>query len=159
MTASLGMSEPGAGSDLASLRTRAGAGRRRVHRQRAEGVDVRRPRRRRPADFCSHRSKCRQAQGHQRAADSHRPSGSGPTAVRVVVRPGRPRLQRGVLQRRAGARGEPRRPAERRLAGGQRFARPRAEHVVAQLRRPLGRTGRGLPPVHRCWIGTGTPRW
>ena len=86
MTASLGMSEPGAGSDLASLRTRRCPRRRRLRRQRAEGVDVRRPRRRRSADFCSHRSKRPQAQGHQRADDPNRPSRCGPTAVRVGMR-------------------------------------------------------------------------
>ena len=86
MTASLGMSEPGAGSDLASLRTRAVARRRRLRRQRAEGVDVRRARRRRAADLRANRSGRPEAQGHQRADDSHRPARRGAQAVRVGVR-------------------------------------------------------------------------
>mgnify|MGYP003693965837 CR=1 FL=1 len=117
MTASLGMSEPGAGSDLASLRTRAVPRRRRLRRQRAEGVDVRRPRRRRSADFRSHRSKRTQAQGHQRADDPDRPSRCGPATVRVGVRSRRPGLQRGLLQRRAGACREPRRRRSTRAGG------------------------------------------
>ena len=44
ITASLGMSEPGAGSDLASLKTRrCGTRRRPLRGQRAEGVDIGRP--------------------------------------------------------------------------------------------------------------------
>ena len=41
-----GFSEPGSGSDLASLQTRAVAGRRRLHHQRPEDLDVRRAPRR-----------------------------------------------------------------------------------------------------------------
>ena len=82
ITASLGMSEPSAGSDLASLRTRAVARRRPLRGQRPEGVDLGRPRRRRAADLRPHRSRCAQAQGHQRAADPHRHPGRRAPAVR-----------------------------------------------------------------------------
>ena len=99
ITASLGMSEPGAGSDLASLRTSRGARRRPVHRQRAEGVDVGRPSRRRAAAFVR--------------TDPDAPKHKGisvlliPTDTPGVVRrpfasaaARRSRLQRGVLHRR-----------------------------------------------------------
>ena len=122
-----------------------GPRRRPLRGQRTEGVDVRRARRGRVADLRANRPGCPEAQGHQRADDPHRPAGCGAQAVRVGVRSGRPRLQRGVLQRCAGARRESRRPAQRGLAGRQRIARPRAKHVVAQLCRPVAGAGRGLP--------------
>ena len=61
------MSEPDAGSDLAGLRTRADARRRPLRRQRPEGVDLGRARRRRHPRLRAHRPRRAQAQGHQRA--------------------------------------------------------------------------------------------
>ena len=91
-------SEPGAGSDLASLALPRRARRRRVGRQRAEGVELGRAvlavgRADRPP-----RSGRRQAQGHDRVRDPDGPAGHrGPPDQadewRIVV-------QRGVLHRR-----------------------------------------------------------
>ena len=57
-------SEPGAGSDLASLQTQRRARRRRVDHQRAEGVDVGRADRRPRHAPRAHRSRRAEAQGH-----------------------------------------------------------------------------------------------
>ena len=75
ITASLGMSEPGAGSDLAGLQHPRRRRRRPFRRQRAEGVDLGRARRGRAADLRAHRPGRAQAPGHQRAADPDRHRG------------------------------------------------------------------------------------
>ncbi len=87
----------------------------------------------------------------------------------------RTHVQRGVLHRRANARGEPRRRAQRRLATRQGDARQRA-HLAVERRRALGqrpdrtrprstrRRPPGRRPTRRCasgWPGctSNTPCW
>ncbi|MEZ5167823.1 MAG: acyl-CoA dehydrogenase family protein [Acidimicrobiales bacterium] len=60
---SIGYSEPGAGSDLASLQTRSGEGRRRVGDQRAEALHVAGLGRRLHLARRPHRSRCSRPQG------------------------------------------------------------------------------------------------
>ena len=67
----LGMSEPGAGSDLAGPRTTGGARRRPLRRQRPEGVDVRSAARRLVPLLRAHRPGRAQARGHLRPDDRH----------------------------------------------------------------------------------------
>ena len=80
MTASLGMSEPSAGSDLAFAAHARRARRRPPSSSTDRSVDLRRASRRLPAHVRAHRPGCAQAQGHQRAdhPDRH---------PRVVCRP------------------------------------------------------------------------
>ena len=102
-------SEPGAGSDLAGLTTRGRAGRRRVDRQRPEGVDLGRPGRRPRHAARPHRPRRAQAPGHHLVRVRHAPARRrGPAAARDD----RPRdVQRGVPHRR-------RRAATTRCIGG-----------------------------------------
>ena len=65
-----GFSEPNAGSDLASLRTTAGARRRRVGRQRAEDVEHAREHRQLVRAPRAHRPDRSEAQGHHAACSS-----------------------------------------------------------------------------------------
>ena len=91
-------SEPGAGSDLASLATPGRARRRRVGRHRAEGVDhVGAPRRLRRAAG-PHRSRRTEAQGHHLLPPRPAPARRRGAAAAPHHRRGR--LQRGVPRRR-----------------------------------------------------------
>ena len=101
ITAALGMSEPDAGSDLAGLRTRAVLRRRQLRRERAEGVDLGRARRRRDPRLRAHRSRRAEAQGHQLPGHPDRHARRHVSTVRLDPGPRRHRLQRGVLRRRA----------------------------------------------------------
>ena len=67
-------SEPGAGSDLAGLTTRAVQRRRRVDRQRPEGVDLRRPDRRPRHAHRPHQPRRAEAPGHHLVRDRHAPA-------------------------------------------------------------------------------------
>ncbi len=67
----LGMSEPNAGSDLASLTHEGGTARGLLRRQRPEGVDVGRTRRRLLPLFRAHRPRGTEAPWHQRAHHRH----------------------------------------------------------------------------------------
>ena len=143
ITASLGMSEPGAGSDLAGLRTRAVldgdtfvVNGQKVWTSGAHDADVLLTFVRTDPDAPKHK-------GISVLLIPTDAGGRGAAAVRVDLRPGGPGLQRGVLHRRAGAAGEPGRRAERRVAGGARLARPRAHHALAELRRAARGCGQG----------------
>ena len=108
----IGYSEPGAGTDLASLQDACGARRRVVRDQRPEDVDVAVERRRLLLARGAHRPRRREAQGH---LDDHRADGhAGHHAVAAA--PARhPRHQRGVLRGRRRAGGQRRRRREPRL--------------------------------------------
>ena len=148
----IGYSEPDAGTDLASLRTRPG-GRRPLRRQRPEAVDDRWPPGRLRLARGPHRPRRAQAQGHLDPDRRHHRPGLLTHADHHRRRLA-PR-QRDLLQRRprprrhAGRRGEPgleadHHPAQPR-AGHARPGRP--DRGAARPRRRLGHQGRrGRPP-------------
>ena len=132
-----GFSEPGAGSDLAGVRTSSTARRRPLRRERAEGVVVVRAPRRllhpphalRPRVDAPRRAHV----PHRRHARARRGGAPAPTDH------GRGGVQRDLLLRRARSRGEPPRRGRRRLAGCDDDAPARARH--ARLR-AAGRSSR-----------------
>ena len=123
-----------AGSDLASLATRADARRRPLDRDRPEGVDhVGAPRRLRRAAR-AHRPRRAEARGHHVLPARPAPAGRRGPAAAPHRRRGR--LQRGVPRRRGRARRAAGRRGRRRLEGRQRDALGRAADGVG---RGLGR--------------------
>ena len=103
-TACLGMSEPGAGSDLAALSDSRRARRRQLRRQRPEGVDVGRQLRRLLLLVLPDRSRRAEAQGHLDRARRHEHAGHHRAAVARDHPSRAPRPQRGVPRRRRRAR-------------------------------------------------------
>ena len=117
-------SEPGAGSDVASLQMRGRARRRGVGAQRAEGVDHRRPdlrlrRRHRP-----HERRRPEAPGHHHVR--RRLQGAGRRGAAAAPDDRRRQLQRGVLQRRPRPDRQRHRTGRRRVALRHRHADERA---------------------------------
>ncbi len=136
---SIGYSEPGSGTDLASLQHARAARGRRVGDQRPEDVDLADPVRRLHLAGLPHRPRPAPPQG---ALDD--PGARG--QPRVLLHPGAHRRGRGderdLLRGRAGAAGEPRRRAQRRLGADDQPAEPRTRGAH------LGRAGH---PLDRRW--------
>ena len=122
-------SEPNAGSDLASLQTRAEDRGRPLRGQRPEDLDERRPHRRLGAPARAHRHRGRQAQGHLVLPDHHAPARRRGAPAQADHR------QRGVLRgvhdQRARREGGPHRAARRRAG---RSPRPRSATSAAAAR-------------------------
>ena len=137
-------SEPGAGSDLAALSTRATRCDGRLGAQRAEGVDVDRHARRHGDLPGPHRPRRAQARGHHLLHRRHAQRGDrGPAAARDHRRG---HVQRGVLRRVLRARRLRGRRGERRMAPGPHHPRQRAgvDGVGRHLRvRARGGAGSG----------------
>ena len=152
-------SEPGAGSDLAGLRTRAAAGRRRLGDQRPEDLDLGRALGRLGHPGRAQRSQDGQAQGPHLLLPVHEVAGHRDAPDQADL--GRVALQRGLLHRRA----HPRHPApgrgRRGLGRGHHHAHERAPHLRRPARPrlrgdlrpgPRHRSSRTAPPspTRRC---------
>ena len=127
-------SEPGAGSDLAGISTRADPDGRRVAGERAEGVDELRPVRRLGHLPRPDRSRGPQAQGHLVPGGRHAPTRRRGASARPDDRRGR--VQRGLPERRLRPRRPGHRPRARGLAGGQLDPLARARHQPPAARHP-----------------------
>ena len=146
-------SEPGAGSDLAALRTRAVPRRRHVDPHRAEGLDLGRP------DLAVRPGagpQRRQAAPPRRAHHVHRRSRRPRRVAAAAQADDRSRqVRRGLPRRRAGGGRPPGRRRERRLALRHHHAHERAVLRRRAQVRPAGRLG----PAHlRQGAGVGPRR-
>ena len=141
MTASLGMSEPGAGSDLAGLSTRAVldgdhfvVNGQKVWTSGAHDADVLLTFVRTDPDAPKHKGIS--------AVLIPTDSRGGASAVRVACTTATTSTSTRCSSPMWRARREPRRSTQRRLAGGQRFARSRAHDDVDGVRQPVGADAR-----------------
>ena len=123
-------------------------GRRRVDRQRPEGLDQRGPARRPGHAHRPHRPRRPQAQGHQLLRHPDAPARHRRPAAGGDDGPGP--VQRGLPRRRPGGRRPPHRRPRQRVGGGQHDAHERAgqprrrRRLVGDLPRPARHRGR--PP-------------
>ena len=140
-----GYSEPGSGSDLASLQTRAVRRRRRLRRHRTEDLDLVRRSGRLDVPARAHRPRRAQARGHQLPADGHgqprrqREADQADQRLLAVLRdvprpraraapPGDRRGQQGLDRRQGAAR--PRAHDDRRHRQGPRRRDPGARRAA-----------------------------
>ena len=146
-----GFSEPGAGSDLAGLKTTRRAPGRPLRRQRPEDLDHAGAVRRLDLLPVPHRPGRQEAARHLVPADRHEDARHHRAPDPDHGR--RPRGQRGVLRRRQGAGREPGRPGEPRLGLRQVPARQRAHRhrprrlLQAARAAHQGAGGRGAWPA------------